>query len=106
MGKKIAMTYAYQSFRDNLNAAESDELDCILMELESSGRLEAPYGEKVAGHQNLFEIRIRRGGNAREFYCYDDGEYVWLLNGFEKKTRRTPPAEIKKALRIKKEYGL
>jgi len=106
MGKKIAVTYAYQTFRDSLNAEECSELDMILLELEVNGRLKAPYGEKVAGQENLFEIRIRKGGNAREFYCYDDGEYVWLLNGFEKKTRKTPPSEIKKALKIKKEYGL
>jgi len=106
MGKKIAVTYAYQPFRDSLNAEECAELDRILLELEVNGRLESPYGEKVVGQANLFEVRIRKGGNAREFYCYDDGECVWLLNGFEKKTRKTPPAEIKKALKIKKEYGL
>lgn len=106
MGKKIAMTRAYQSFRCILNAEECAELDRILLVLEMNGRLETPYGEKVVGQQNLFEVRIRKGGNARVFYCYDDGEYVWLLNGFEKKTQKTPPAEIRKALRIKREYGL
>jgi len=106
VGKKIALTYAYQPFRDSLNAAEAAELDRILLVLESCGRLEAPYGEKVEGQKNLFEVRIRKGGNAREFYCYDDGECVWLLNGFEKKTQKTPVTEIKKALKIKKEYGL
>jgi len=100
------MTYAYQPFRDSLNVVECAELDRILLELETNGRLESPYGEKVSGQQNLFEVRIRKGGNAREFYCYDDGEYVWLLNGFEKRTRKTPPVEIKKALKIKREYGL
>ena len=104
--KKIAVTYAYQPFRDRLNEIESHELDMILLKLETDGRLERPFGEKVDGRDNLFEIRIRKGGNARCFYCYDDGECVWLLNGFEKKTQKTPPQEIKKAIKIMKEYGL
>jgi len=49
MGKKIAVTYAYQPFRDSLNTEECAELDRILLELEVNGRLEAPYGEKVVG---------------------------------------------------------
>lgn len=104
MGKKIAKTYAYEPFREILNETEREELDRLLVELEASGRLEYPFAEKV--DKNLFEIRIRKGGNGREFYCYDDGEYVWLLNGFEKKTQKTPTREIKLAHKIMKEYGL
>ena len=33
-------------------------------------------------------------------------DIVWVLSGFEKKTEKTPPAEIRKALKIKKELGL
>ena len=104
MGKRIAKTYAYEPFRALLNEVERVELDRLLVELEMSGRLEYPFAEKV--DDNLFEIRIRKGGNGREFYCYDDGEFVWLLNGFEKKTRKTPPREIRLARKIMREYGL
>ena len=104
VGKKIAKTYAHESFRAILNEVERIELDRLLVELETNGRLEYPFAEKAG--ENLFEIRIRKGGNGREFYCYDDGEYVWLLNGFEKKTRKTPPREIALARKIMKEYGL
>ena len=104
MGKRIAKTYAYEPFRALLNEVERVELDRLLVELEMSGRLEYPFAEKV--DDNLFEIRIRKGGNGREFYCYDDGEFVWLLNGFEKKTRKTPPREIRLAHKIMREYGL
>lgn len=51
--------------------------------LHSDGRLESPWGEKVEGEENLFAIRIRKGGNARFFYAYDDGTAVWILNGYE-----------------------
>jgi len=51
-------------------------------------------------------IRIRHGLNVRFLYCYAIGDIVWILNGFEKKTKKTPPAEIRKALKIMKELGL
>jgi len=78
----------------------------IRRKLEEDGRLVSPYGEKVEGHDEIFAIRVRQGQNVRFFYCYADGDTVWVLSGFEKKTPKTPPAEIRKALKIKKELGL
>lgn len=74
--------------------------------LHSDGRLESPWGEKVEGEENLFAIRIRKGGNARFFYAYDDGTAVWILNGYEKKTDNIPKRELKRARQLKRKYGL
>jgi len=74
--------------------------------LKRNGRLASPYGEKVEGEENLFAIRIRKGGNARFFYAYDDGTAVWILNGYEKKTDRIPKRELKRARQLKRKYGL
>jgi phage-related protein len=38
------------------------------------------------------------------FFIFDEGQIVVLFNGFQKKTQKTPPDEIKKALKIKNEY--
>ena len=38
------------------------------------------------------------------FFIFDDGNIVILFNGFQKKTQKTPPSEIEKALKIKEEY--
>lgn len=40
----------------------------------------------------------------RIFCFFDDGKLVILANGFQKKTQKTPPKEIVKALKIKAEY--
>ncbi len=74
--------------------------------MSQEGRLPAPYAEKVEGRDNLFEIRVKDGEQIRVFYAYAKGDDVWLLSGFIKKTQKTPPAEIRKALRIRKELGL
>jgi len=74
--------------------------------LAQEGRLVAPYGEKVSGYTNLFAIRVTRGQNVRFFYAYDDGIRIYILNGYEKKSRTIPERELRKAIAIKKELGL
>lgn len=54
---------------------------------------------------NLFYLRIKQGSNIyRIFFCYDEGQVVVLMNGFQKKKQKTPKSEIEKALKIKNEY--
>lgn len=110
----------YNSLREETNGSDEtgagirrDNEQCCKMQfvlirrkLEEDGRLVSPYGEKVEGRDDLFAIRIRHGQNVMFFYCYAVGDIVWVLSGFEKKTEKTPPVEIRKALKIKKELGL
>jgi len=59
----------------------------------------------MTGTDGLYEIRIEYGTNIyRIFCCFDEGNIVVLFNGFQKKSQKTPQAEIDKALKIKKEY--
>ena len=53
----------------------------------------------------LYEIRASSNGNIyRAFFIFDEGNIVLLLNGFQKKSHKTPSKEIAKALELKKEY--
>ncbi|WP_439488699.1 type II toxin-antitoxin system RelE/ParE family toxin [Algoriphagus sp.] len=38
------------------------------------------------------------------FVFFDDGKLVILLNGFQKKSQKTPKVEIERARRLRKEY--
>ena len=104
--KRTVLTKQAQEFAETMNNAAKMQFVLIRRKLEEDGRLVSPYGEKVEGRDDLFAIRIRHGQNVRFFYCYAVGDVVWVLSGFEKKTEKTPPAEIRKALKIKKELGL
>jgi len=56
-------------------------------------------------HKGLFEARIKLGSNIWRVFCFfDKGKLVILLNGFVKKTQKTPKKEIDKAVRLMKEY--
>jgi len=59
----------------------------------------------MTGYDGLYEIRIEYQSNIyRVFCCFDKGKLIVLLNGFQKKTQKTPRNEIEKAMRIKNEY--
>ena len=102
--KDIVETDECLSFRASLNESELREYQHIRAQLAQDGFLVAPLAEKV--ERDLYAIRIRKGGNARFFYCYDDGTAVWILNGYEKKSERIPLRELQQAKRLKRKYGL
>ena len=102
--KDIIETVECRAFADTMNEAEMREYAHLLFDLSENGRLAYPDAEKV--EPGLFALRVRVGGNARFFYCYDDGAAVWVLNGYEKKTEKIPVREIRQAKRLKRKYGL
>ncbi len=63
------------------------------------------YLKHLKGTEGLYEVRIQFGSDIFRVFCFfDKGQLVILMNGFQKKTQKTPKNEIKKALKIKKDY--
>ena len=59
----------------------------------------------MTGSSGLFEIRVEVGSNIyRVFSFFDEGKLIVLVNGFIKKTRKTPKSEIELAEKLKKQY--
>lgn len=50
-------------------------------------------------------MRIKVGSNVYRIFCFfDKGNLIILLNGFHKKTEKTPKNEIERAERLKHRY--
>ena len=63
------------------------------------------YFKHIENSEGIFEIRVKANANIFRIFCFfDDGNLVVIANGFQKKTQKTPPSEITKAEKIKKEY--
>ena len=63
------------------------------------------YLKHIEGTDGLYEVRIQHGSDIfRIFSFFDQGQLIVLINGFQKKTEKTPKSEIEKALKIKAEY--
>jgi len=59
----------------------------------------------MEGTDGLFEMRIKVGSNIFRVFCFlDKGNLIIILNGFQKKTDKTPKNEIEKAVRLKQKY--
>ncbi len=53
----------------------------------------------------LFEVRVEVGSDIyRVFSFFDEGRLIILLNGFQKKSQKTPKNEIELAEKLKKQY--
>ncbi|MDE7090353.1 MAG: type II toxin-antitoxin system RelE/ParE family toxin [Bacteroidales bacterium] len=53
----------------------------------------------------IYELRVTSMGNAlRLFFFYDGAKIVVLLNGFRKKSQKTPKREIEQAIKLKEAY--
>ena len=103
--KRKIKTYGgyFEAFKETLTKKEQDKIDYGLLLLKTQDRIP----KKFIGYidDGLYELRIEYNGNIyRVFFIFDEGQVVVLFNGFHKKTQKTPPEEIERALRIKNEY--
>jgi len=68
-------------------------------------RVPEKFFKHLTGTNGLYEIRVEYESNIfRIFCCLDEGKLVVLLNGFQKKSQKTPPKELEKAKKLKEEY--
>ena len=59
----------------------------------------------LKGTDGLYEIRVEVGSDIYRVFCFfDDGNIIILINGFQKKTQKTPRGEIEIAQKLKKKY--
>ncbi len=73
--------------------------------IETCFQIPEQYLKHIKGTERLYEIRVQAGSDIFRIFCFfDRGKLVVLMNGFQKKTMKTPVKEIEKALKIKKQY--
>jgi len=99
----IAYGDYYDDFMKTLLPVERRKIHYIIDLLQSQDRVATKFVKFI--RDGLYELRAMYNGNIyRIFFIFDEDKIVVLFNGFRKKTRETPEKEIKKALKIKKEY--
>lgn len=103
--KRKIITYGgyFEQFISTLTDRELKKLDYIISLLETEDRLPIKFIKFI--RDELYELRMEYNNNIyRVFFIFDNGKIVVLFNGFQKKTQKTPQAEIEKALKIKEAY--
>jgi phage-related protein len=102
-------TYVYgNDFWDfyNLQKPEvQDKIDWVIGLVRSLRMIPEKYFKSLEDTNGLFEIKIKVGTDIYRVFCFfDKGNLIILLNGFNKKSDKTPKNEIEKALRLKQKY--
>jgi phage-related protein len=82
-----------------------DKIFKIIEAIETLERVPSNYLKSMEGTNGLYEARIQLGSNIWRVFCFfDNGKLVILLNGFQKKSQKTPKSEIEKALKLMTKY--
>jgi len=77
----------------------------VIEAIETLERVPSNYLKMIVGTNGLYEARIQLGSDIWRVFCFfDNGKLVILLNGFAKKTQKTPKNEIEKALQLMQKY--
>ncbi len=107
--KKYRTVITYRNYFDDFLASQRPKIASkilqILRIIEEVERVPVTHLKYVEDTNGLFEIRVKFGSDIFRIFCFfDAGKLVVLLSGFQKKTQKTPPDEIKKAVRLMDEY--
>lgn len=101
----IAFKNYFEDFLKSQPEKVQNKIFKIIEAIETLERVPSNYLKFIVGTDGLYEARIQLGSNIWRVFCFFDGDkLVVLMNGFQKKTQKTPKNEIEKALNIMVEY--
>lgn len=106
---KVREVIAYEKHFENFLLKQpekvQDKIFKIIEAIETLERVPANYLKSMEGTNGLYEARIQLASNIWRVFCFfDNGKLVILLNGFQKKTQKTPKNELDKALKLMAKY--
>lgn len=95
----------YLDFFETLKPDVKRKFNWTLKLIASIDRVPVKYFKHMDSTTGLFEVRVEVGSDIyRVFSFFDEGRLIILLNGFQKKTQKTPKNEIELAEKLKKQY--
>ena len=105
----VRSTYVYGdhfwTFYNGQTKPVQDKIDWVIGLIRTIRIVPEKYFKHLEGTDGLYEIRVKVGSDIFRIFCFfDKGQLVILLNGFQKKSEKTPRQEIIRAERLKREY--
>jgi len=95
----------YLDFFATLRPDVKRKFNWTLKLIATIDRVPVKYFKHMVDTTGLFEVRVEIGSDIyRVFSFFDEGRLIILLNGFQKKSQKTPKNEIELAEKLKKQY--
>lgn len=106
---KVREVIAYQDHFENFLKKQTvkvqNKIYKVIEAIETLERVPETYLKPIKTKKGLYEARVQLASNIWRVFCFfDKGQLVILLNGFQKKTQKTPTKEIEKAAKLMDEY--
>jgi len=84
-----------EDFLNSLNGKQAQKVVWVMQAVEELEKVPVTYLKKLTNTDDIWEIRVQIGGNIFRFLgFFDQGKFIVLTNGFQKKTQKTPKSEI------------
>jgi phage-related protein len=101
----VAYKHYFEEFLREQPQKVQDKIFKVIEAIETLERVPSTYLKAITGTKGLYEARVKLGSDIWRVFCFfDSGRLVILLNGFVKKTHKTPPQEIARASRLMEDY--
>ncbi len=95
----------YLDFFETLNKNVKKKFNWTLKLIATLERVPIKYFRHIKNSTGLYEVRVEMESNIFRVFCFfDEGQIIVLINGFQKKSQKTPKKEIKIAEKLKKQY--
>lgn len=95
----------FQDFFEKQRNKVKDKIIWTLELIEDIQKIPDTYLKYIENTDGLYEIRVQQGNDIFRIFCFfDQGRLLIVMNGFQKKSQKTPKKEISKALKIKVQY--
>lgn len=95
----------YLEFFNSQKIEVQKKFNWTLQLIATHERIPEKYFKHITGSEGIYEVRVEVGSDIFRVFCFfDKGKIVVLMNGFQKKTQKTPMSEIKLAEKLKQEY--
>lgn len=106
MGKfRTVRTYKKytETFLDTLPNKVRDKFIWTFQLIEEIENVPTTYLKHI--EDGIYEVRVKLGSNIYRIMAFlDKGQLILTINGFQKKTQKTPRTEITRAKKIREAY--
>ncbi len=94
-----------EDFLDTLDGKQAQKVAWVMQAVEALERVPTTYLKKLVNTKDIWEIRVQMGSNIFRFLgFFNQGDFIVLTNGFQKKTQKTPKSEILLSEQRKQDY--
>lgn len=103
--ERILLQRLLPGLLNTLKPEVQKKFNWTLQLISTLDRVPEKYFKHMTGSTGIFEIRVEIGSDIyRVFSFFDKGHLVVLVNGFQKKSQKTPKKEVELAEKLKKQY--